>query len=89
MRRGRVYYGKLARKSYVSRRGWCRTFTRSGASVDPRRRPIVAPARAILKVLRKEWEMASSDLRKDSGVADRATFTRAIDELQAAMIVAE
>ena len=31
--------------------------------------------------------MASSDLRKESGITDRATFTRAIDELQAAMIV--
>jgi hypothetical protein len=44
-------------------------------------------ARAVLKVLRKEWEMASSDLRKESGLTDRTAFTRAIDELQAAMIV--
>ena len=44
-------------------------------------------ARAILKVLRKEWEMATSDLREESGVKDRAAFTKALDELQAAMIV--
>src|SRR4029453_14677241 len=44
-------------------------------------------ARAVLKVLRKEWEMATSDLRVESGVTDRVAFTRAIDELQAAMIV--
>jgi len=44
-------------------------------------------ARAVLKVLRKEWEMATSDLRIESGVADRVACTRAIDELQAAMIV--
>jgi hypothetical protein len=44
-------------------------------------------ARAILKVLRKEWEMATSDLRDESGVKDRKTFTAALDELQAAMIV--
>ena len=31
--------------------------------------------------------MASSDLRKESGIADRTTFTRALEELQAAMIV--
>jgi hypothetical protein len=31
--------------------------------------------------------MATSDLRKDAGIADRATFTRALDELQAAMLV--
>jgi len=44
-------------------------------------------ARAVLKVLREEWEMATSDLRIESGVADRVACTRAIDELQAAMIV--
>ena len=44
-------------------------------------------AQKILKVLRKEWEMATSDLKEDSGVKDRAAFTRALDELQAAMLV--
>jgi hypothetical protein len=44
-------------------------------------------ARAILRVLRKEWEMATSDLREASGVKERARFTRAIDELQRAMKV--
>jgi hypothetical protein len=44
-------------------------------------------AQKILKVLRKEWEMATSDLKEDSGVKDRAAFTRAHDELQAAMLV--
>ena len=29
----------------------------------------------------------TADLRADSGVKDRATFTRALDELQAAMLV--
>jgi hypothetical protein len=40
-----------------------------------------------VKVLRKEWEMSTADLRDESGVKDRAAFTRAVDELQAAMIV--
>src|SRR6266850_1001034 len=44
-------------------------------------------ARAVLNVLRHEWEMASIDLRKESGVSDRTAFTRALDELQAAMVV--
>jgi hypothetical protein len=44
-------------------------------------------AQKILKVLRHEWEMATSDLRDDSGVKDRAAFTKALDELQAAMLV--
>jgi hypothetical protein len=42
---------------------------------------------AVLMVLRREWEMSSSDLRTESGVRDRTAFTRALDELQAAMIV--
>ena len=44
-------------------------------------------ARSILKILRKEWEMSTWDLREESGVPDRAAFTKALDELQAAMIV--
>ena len=31
--------------------------------------------------------MGTADLRDDSGVSDRAAFTRGIDELQAAMLV--
>ena len=31
--------------------------------------------------------MATADLRKGAKIADRATFTRALDELQAAMLV--
>jgi hypothetical protein len=42
---------------------------------------------AILRVLRHEWEMATSDLRDDAGIKDRKVFTRALDELQAAMLV--
>ena len=44
-------------------------------------------SRAILKVLRREWEMGTADLREASRVRDRQAFTRALDELQAAMIV--
>jgi hypothetical protein len=44
-------------------------------------------AQAILKVMRKEWEMATADLRQASGVTDRSQFTRALDELQRAMKV--
>jgi hypothetical protein len=44
-------------------------------------------AQKILKVLRKEWEMATSDLKVDTGVTDRVKFYKALDELQAAMLV--
>ena len=44
-------------------------------------------ARAVLRVLRREWELGTVDLRDASGVQDRKSFTRALDELQATMIV--
>ena len=44
-------------------------------------------ARSILTVLRREWEMATSDLRSESGVADRKVFSQALDQLQATMLV--
>src|SRR5688500_11041052 len=44
-------------------------------------------AQALRKVLRAEWELATSDLRAESGVKERAAFTKAMDELQASMIV--
>jgi hypothetical protein len=44
-------------------------------------------ARAILHVLRHEWEMSTGDLRSESRVSDRTAFNRALDELQGAMIV--
>ena len=52
---------------------------------EPRR--LSKDARAILRVLRREWEMATSDLREDSGVRERKAFYSALDELQAAMLV--
>jgi hypothetical protein len=89
LRRGRVYYGKLARGKamFVAPRLVPHFHAIWGVRRSEEARRLSRPARAILKVLRKEWEMVSSDLRKESGVADRVTFTRAIDELQAAMIV--
>jgi hypothetical protein len=44
-------------------------------------------AQRVLKVLRREHELATADLRAESGVTERAVFTRALDELQRAMKV--
>jgi hypothetical protein len=52
---------------------------------EPKR--LSRPARAILAVLRREWELATADLRAASRIADRTVFARAMDELQAAMLV--
>ena len=44
-------------------------------------------AQRVLKVLRREHELATPDLRAESGVTERAVFTRAVDELQRRMKV--
>jgi hypothetical protein len=89
VRRGKVYYAKLARGKtlFLAPRivpYWHAIWGVRRAD-EPRR--LSQPAQAILRVLRREWEMATSDLRDEAGIKDRATCTRAIDELQAAMIV--
>jgi hypothetical protein len=87
--RGKVYYAKLARGKalFIAPR----MIPYFNAIWGVRRKDETARlsrnARAVLKVLRKEWEMATSDLRQESGITDRKSFTAALDELQAAMIV--
>lgn len=89
MRRGRMYYAKLVRgrSTFIAPRLIPYFNALWGV---PRRKEseLLSPyARAILKVLRREWEMGTRDLRVESGVTDRARFTRSIDELQRAMKV--
>ena len=87
--RGKVYYAKLSRgkATFVAPRmvpyfnaiwGLRRVEEKARLSKD---------AQAILRVLRREWESSTADLRADSGITDRTSFTRALDELQAAMLV--
>ena len=89
IRRGKVYYGKLARGKtmFLAPRLIPHFHAVHGIRKTDEARRLSSPARAILKVLRKEWEMATADLREDAGIKDRATFTKAMDELQAAMLV--
>jgi hypothetical protein len=89
MRRGRVYYAKLARgrSTFVARRLIPHFNTIWGVSRRSEADRLSAGARAVLKVLRRECEMATRDLRDASGIKDRAGFLRALDELQAAMKV--
>lgn len=89
MRRGRVYYGKLmgSRATFVAPRLVPYFNTLWSIPRKKEREALSAEARAILKVLRREWEMATADLRQESGVKERPRFTRALDELQRAMKV--
>ncbi len=89
IRRGNVYYAKLARGKAMFLAPRMIPFFNAiwGLRRADEPKALSRNAQKILKVLRKEWEMATSDLKIDSGVKDRATFTRALDELQAAMLV--
>jgi hypothetical protein len=87
--RGRVYYAKLARGKtlFLAPRMIPYFHAVWGVRRSEEKRRLSRNARAVLKVLRKEWEISSADLRAESGMRDRQTFTKALDELQAAMIV--
>jgi hypothetical protein len=89
LKRGHVYYAKLARGKAMflaPRMVPCFHAIWGVRRADEPRR-LGRHAQAILRVLRREWEMATSDLRDESGIKDRRAFNAAIDELQAAMIV--
>jgi hypothetical protein len=87
--RGHVYYAKLSRgkATFLAPRmiPYFNAVWGLKRSEEPRR--LSKTARTILHVLRRKWEMATADLREDAGVKDRTRFNRALDELQAAMLV--
>jgi hypothetical protein len=89
VRRGKVYYAKLAggRAMFIAPRlvPYFNAVWGLKRADEPKR--LSRNAQKILRVLRREWEMATSDLRVDAGLDDRKVFTRALDELQAAMLV--
>ena len=89
VKRGKVYYAKLARgkATFLAPRMIPYFHAVWGVRKSQERERLSPNARAVLRVLRHEWELATADLRTESGVTDRKGFTRAVAELQAAMIV--
>ena len=89
VRRGKVYYAKLARgkATFLAPRMIPYFHAVWGVRKSEETRRLSTNARAVLRVLRHDWEVGTADLRDESGVTDRKAFTRAVDELQAAMIV--
>jgi hypothetical protein len=89
VRRGKVYYAKLARGKTMFVAPRMVPYFRAvwGMRRAEEKTRLSRDAQAILKVLRKEWEMGTADLRDESGVKDRKAFTRGLDELQAALMV--
>ena len=89
LKRGKVYYAKMARgrAMFLAPRmiPYFNAIWGLKRADEPRR--LSKTAQKLLRVMRREWEIATIDLRKDSGVTDRKAFTKALDELQAAMLV--
>jgi hypothetical protein len=86
--RGKVYYAKLAgaRTMFLAPRMIPYFHAVWGMRRSEEQQRLSRPAQAILKVLRREWEMATSELRDESRVNDRKAFNRGMDELQAALL---
>ena len=84
MRRGKVYYAKLAkgRATFIARRLVPYFHTLWGVPLKREATVLSPEARIILKVLRKEWELATRDLQRASHITERPRFLRAMDELQ-------
>lgn len=88
MQRGRIYYSKLAkgRATFVAPRLIPYFNAIWGVPKKDEKEKLSANAQKVLKILRKEWEMGTADLRRDAKI-ERADLTKALDELQKCMKV--
>ncbi|HEY4424351.1 MAG TPA: hypothetical protein VGN10_09105 [Pyrinomonadaceae bacterium] len=84
MRRGKCFYGKLlrGRSTFIAPRLLPCFNALWGMPRKLEKKMLSADAQTILKIMRREWEMASRDLREESGVRERARFDKAMTELQ-------
>ncbi|MFN0278721.1 MAG: hypothetical protein ACKVRN_08970 [Pyrinomonadaceae bacterium] len=87
--RGKLYYGKLIKgKSWFLAPRMIPIFNSIwGCSRRGEAGILSKNARVVLKVLRKEWEMATADLREACGFKEKKDHTNALDELQRRMKV--
>jgi len=88
MQRGKIYYSKLCkgRAMFVAPRLVQYFNAIWGIAKKEEKEKLSVNANKVLKVLRKEWEMATADLRKEAKI-ERADLTKALDELQKTMKV--
>lgn len=89
MMRGKVYYGKLAksRAMFVAPRLIPYFNAIWGIPKKEEKEKLSADALRIMKVLRKEWEMGTSDLREEAKIEKRSDLTKELDKLQKMMKV--
>lgn len=89
MQHGKMYYAKLVkgRSMFVAPRLVPFFNALYGIPKSQEKENLSVDAQKILKILRKEWEMGTSDLRADANIDDRKKLTKAIEELQQKMKV--
>ncbi len=87
--RGRVYYAKLVKghSMFLAPRMIPVFNAIWGVPKSREEKDLSGSANKILKVLRKEWEMGSADLRAEAQITTRPRFTKALDKLQRTMKV--
>jgi hypothetical protein len=87
--RGNAYYAKLVKghAMFLSRKMIPIFNAIWGVPKKAEKAELSPNAQIVLKVLRKEWEMATADLRVECGFKDKADLTKALDELQKRMKV--
>jgi hypothetical protein len=84
MRRGRCFYGKVlrGRSTFIAPRLLPFFNALWGVPRKLEKKTLSADAQSILKIMRREWEMGSRDLREESGIRERVRFDKAMTELQ-------
>ena len=89
MQRGRVYYSKLCkgRAMFVAPRLVPYFNAIWGVPKKEEKEFFTEDALKVLKVLRKEYEMGTSDLRTEAKIEKRESLTKALDKLQRALKV--
>ncbi len=87
--RGKVYYAKLVKghSMFLATRMIPIFNAIWGVPQIREEKDLSGSANKILKVLRKEWEMGSADLRAEAEITTRPRFTKALDKLQRTMKV--
>src|SRR5215213_10025795 len=87
MRRGKFFYGKVlrGRSTFIAPRLLPFFNALWGVPQRVEKNTLSADAQLILKIMRREWEMATRDLREASGIPDRTRFDKAMTQLQKAL----
>jgi hypothetical protein len=88
IRRGRVYYAKFGggRAMFLAPRMIPHFHALFGVRRSEEKRRLSPGAQAVVRALRREWELSTGDLRAASRLKDRPVFNKALDEAQATMI---